>query len=338
MIKSLLTESLIGEATQTPAVRFTFDISDAMDGDFRSIANQYTTFNGHTLDLFEIFSGDGLYLLHARVHSKSPGHIVVQSQRDYVRIFVGLQHARSFYFHSAVKNAQFPLRIQMIYHPKGEDLHILWEATEQLEYMEVLVDIHQMFLWLPADNPLIQCLQEAIQDVHRLSLFPAEGLIVHTSIKAALMEMFYTPRSNGSRQLWIRSTFLKLCAEMTSQLENTVVDAPRIDGSLPDYKRMLEAQKILHHSWQNPPSIPQLASMVGTNACYLKRHFKRAFGTTIYAYSLQLRMEKALKLLQSNEKRISEIAHIVGYKHAAHFTTAFKKHFGVVPTLHSAVE
>lgn len=103
---------------------------------------------------------------------------------------------------------------------------------------------------------------------------------------------------------------------------------------MPDLQRMLEAQRILDQCWQDPPSIALLAQQVGTNAYYLKKHFKRAFGTTVYTYIMQIRMEKALKLLESKEKRVSEIAHIVGYKHAAHFTTAFKKHFGVVPTLH----
>ena len=42
-------------------------------------------------------------------------------------------------------------------------------------------------------------------------------------------------------------------------------------------------------------------------------------------------MEKAKKMLLTGEYRITEISEVVGYKHATHFTNAFKKFFGYLP-------
>lgn len=42
---------------------------------------------------------------------------------------------------------------------------------------------------------------------------------------------------------------------------------------------------------QNPPSLHQLALMVGTNVCKLKTGFKALFGTTVFEYLFDYRME-----------------------------------------------
>ncbi len=43
-------------------------------------------------------------------------------------------------------------------------------------------------------------------------------------------------------------------------------------------------------------------------------------------------MNEARRLLLSGEMNIAEVADTVGYKNPNHFTTAFKKYFGFVPS------
>lgn len=330
-MKYLKTEALIDAKAKRPAVRFTFDISETFQPPFKSMVNQYTTFNGHSLDLCELFSGDGFYFLHARVASNASGHIVVQGLHDYIRIMIGLQHDRTYYFEGHDRFLQKPLHVQLLFHGADLPLHIEWSGPALLEYMEILVDVNTFFNLLPTGNPLKVLLVQAVEGRNHSPLLPGFGLPIDYQLKAALMELFYAPLPDEAKPLWVKSKFLALCAAITTCLVKGNTEAQKLKAPS-DYAKMLEVQDILLQTWQNPPSIAMLAGRVGTNACYLKRQFKRTFGTTIYAYILQLRMEKALKLLQLKEKRISEIAHIVGYKHAAHFTTAFKKHYGVTPT------
>ncbi|MNT78841.1 Helix-turn-helix domain protein [compost metagenome] len=42
-------------------------------------------------------------------------------------------------------------------------------------------------------------------------------------------------------------------------------------------------------------------------------------------------MEKARSILLAKDITVAEIAKKVGYKHATHFTSAFKKYFGYLP-------
>src|SRR5690606_41294996 len=80
-----------------------------------------------------------------------------------------------------------------------------------------------------------------------------------------------------------------------------------------------------------PTSIMYLSRLVGTNECNLKNNFKAVFGNTVYGYAKQARMEKAHKLLTTQSRKVSEVAQLVGYRHASHFTAAFKQYFGYTP-------
>ncbi|WP_156887753.1 AraC family transcriptional regulator [Desulfotignum balticum] len=93
-----------------------------------------------------------------------------------------------------------------------------------------------------------------------------------------------------------------------------------------------EAVDILKQECVDPPTIPALAKRVAINECYLKAGFRRRAGTTIGEYVRKLRMEKALGLMESGGCSILEAALSVGYANPSHFSAAFKKHYGCLPS------
>ncbi|TAJ12581.1 AraC family transcriptional regulator [Marinilabiliaceae bacterium JC017] len=98
------------------------------------------------------------------------------------------------------------------------------------------------------------------------------------------------------------------------------------------YEQQLnEARNIIENQYQNPPTIAQLAQQVGMSETLLKANFKICFNTTIYGYILRYRMHIAKKYLTDSSITISEIAYKSGYEHPSHFTSAFKRHFGISP-------
>ena len=60
--------------------------------------------------------------------------------------------------------------------------------------------------------------------------------------------------------------------------------------------------------------------------------FKRSFGITVNAYTTDRRLERALALLSSDEKSISDIAYECGFSDQSYFSKVFSKKFGVTPT------
>lgn len=78
--------------------------------------------------------------------------------------------------------------------------------------------------------------------------------------------------------------------------------------------------------------ISSLAVMAGFNESKLKGLFKQVYGTTIFKYITQLRMEKARKKILSEGITVAQAAYEVGYSNPQHFTTAFKRTLGYLPS------
>ncbi|UOB16857.1 helix-turn-helix domain-containing protein [Abyssalbus ytuae] len=79
-------------------------------------------------------------------------------------------------------------------------------------------------------------------------------------------------------------------------------------------------------------TISELASVGGLNTSKLKYDFKRVFSTTIFKYITKLRMEEAQKLIIDHNYTITQASYEVGYKNPQHFTVAFKKMYGYLPS------
>ena len=97
------------------------------------------------------------------------------------------------------------------------------------------------------------------------------------------------------------------------------------------YDKILLAKQIIEDDLSQSHSIPALAKQVGTNVQYLKKYFKQYFGKTVMNYITDKKMEYAKELIMTGDHRIADVAHMTGYKHSTHFTTAFKKHYGFIP-------
>jgi len=78
-------------------------------------------------------------------------------------------------------------------------------------------------------------------------------------------------------------------------------------------------------------SLKSLAREFGCNEFKLKTGFKSLFGTTIFNYLLSRKMDYAIDSLRKGNP-VKEVATAVGYKNSNHFSTAFKRHFGVKPS------
>lgn len=78
-------------------------------------------------------------------------------------------------------------------------------------------------------------------------------------------------------------------------------------------------------------TVSDLARSVGLSSFHFCRSFKAASGQSPHAYVTRLRMEEALRLLRSSERPIFDIAIDTGYATAAHFSQAFRRHWGVTP-------
>lgn len=99
-----------------------------------------------------------------------------------------------------------------------------------------------------------------------------------------------------------------------------------------DIEAIYFVRQMLEQNLQENNSIAQLALSAGINQTKLKQGFKELFGDTVFGYLTKIRMQKAEELLLQGKLPVAEIASLVGYQHAQHFTVAFKKNMGYLPS------
>ncbi len=78
-------------------------------------------------------------------------------------------------------------------------------------------------------------------------------------------------------------------------------------------------------------TIPQVATHAGISATKLKAGFKKLFGTSLYHYQHEQRLNKGKYLLENTNKTMKEISRTLGYRYVNNFGIAFKKRFGKSP-------
>ncbi len=96
-------------------------------------------------------------------------------------------------------------------------------------------------------------------------------------------------------------------------------------------RQVREAAALLSANLETPLAIPELAARVGLGESTLARAFKKTYGLSLFSFFQAARMEHARRLLEKRELNITETAFSVGYSDPAHFTRAFRRHFGVPP-------
>lgn len=92
-----------------------------------------------------------------------------------------------------------------------------------------------------------------------------------------------------------------------------------------------KAREVLLDHIGNPITIKELSRKVAINECYLKKGFKEIFGTTIFDFYQQQRMEHAKYLLYEKSLSVTDVSDLLGYSSISHFSAAFKKHTGIKP-------
>ena len=98
-----------------------------------------------------------------------------------------------------------------------------------------------------------------------------------------------------------------------------------------DREKIINAREILLQHICEPITIKALSRKVAINECYLKKGFKEIFGTTIFDFYQNQRMEHAKYLLYNKHLSVTEVSSMLGYSSISHFSTAFKKHTGIKP-------
>lgn len=145
----------------------------------------------------------------------------------------------------------------------------------------------------------------------------AEQLVRAPAMQPLLLHMFLESRA------------IELVGEAVASLDRT--DPGRVALTPREYRRARELRDFLDSDSCDGLTLDELAQRAGVNTGTLQRQFRAAFGSTIFEYLRESRLQRARAALESGGLSVAVAARLAGYTSPANFATAYKRRFGVSP-------
>ena len=222
----------------------------------------------------------------------------------------------------------------ILLHPEGLEKQEHYLAGEHERSVTLICEsgfLRQLFASVSEKLP--QALREYVENgavtayrntlPMKTDMVTAGNMILSTDLRGAMRRYYIEARA---LELLVLS--LQSCIEAEANIDN-----PERGLSQREVDRMHKTRSLLEEQFVNPPTIGELARHIGLNEAKLMHDFKQLFGQTIFDFTQNLRMDEAKRLLETTERSITEVAFDVGYEYSSNFTTAFKRRFGITPSV-----
>ncbi|MEK3724428.1 helix-turn-helix transcriptional regulator [Paenibacillus sp. FSL H8-0034] len=154
------------------------------------------------------------------------------------------------------------------------------------------------------------------------TIHPAATVVVKRMMQAAIAQ--------HTRNFELECSVLELLSlAFRSFLIDCNPDSPKLSKS--DMHKIQSARDIILDRMVDPPTLLELSRMIGLNDFKLKSGFKEMYGTTVFGYLREQRLEKAFLLLEQGKMNVSETSFAVGYSNSSYFSEVFREKYGVNP-------
>jgi transcriptional regulator len=150
------------------------------------------------------------------------------------------------------------------------------------------------------------------------------------SMMYLISEITRQPYSGAMMSLFLESKVMELYLAQIQSFDTYNHNILKLSRN--DIDRLYDARDYISENLNKRISILALAREIGINQTKLKTGFKQVFGTTIFDYTIDKRMKLAIALLEEKRLSLTEISYKIGYSHPNHFSSAFKRRFGVSPS------
>ena len=278
----------------------------------------------------EIMLG-GIHFWYGNFKVSSLRPLVVTTSASHIQMNFSIQNVTAYYSETTSKPfVRFkPYQHNLLLLPQRK-MVVQWQPEKETEVFLINISPKFFFDNLPETHFLYQHFKAGIRELSPAFL-SLRNLPLTQKIVSVLLEILNNKYSGYHKSLFIKAKVIELLVLQFEQYEHLPV--PDIISRIKqeDVLKMHLARQILVENLEEPLSIKDLAHQVGTNEFNLKKYFKEVFGTTVFGYLHDFRMEKSKEQLGIAGSKISDVAQKMGYKHATHFTAAFKKHFGFLP-------
>lgn len=182
--------------------------------------------------------------------------------------------------------------------------------------------------YLPEDSVSFNRFRRFMED-GQSGILHSENRLISLQMYRVIDEIIHCNRKGLFKRMFLEAKVIEL---LLLQLEQGHGDGPG-NSTLKkkDTEKIYAVREYILSHLQEVSSLADLARTVGTNEFILKKGFRELFGTTVFGFWNDAKMEQARKMLSEQGMNVCEVSDSVGYKNPRHFSAAFKKKFGVSP-------
>ena len=213
----------------------------------------------------------------------------------------------------------------LLYNPQ-RDLPIQVVASPNSWVLSVLISIKNFHGLFSHEANYISFLK----DDNKLKKY-YKGGYVSPSMAIVLNQIINYNLNTNLRELYCKAKVYELLSLYFNRGEDINVEQCPFLADESNVKKIKAAKDIVIQRIAEPPTLVELSSEIDLSLKKLKDGFKQIYGTTVYGFLFDYKMELARKLLESGAHNVNEVGLKVGYSTASHFIAAFKKHYGTTP-------
>ncbi|MEL4307755.1 helix-turn-helix transcriptional regulator [Joostella sp. CR20] len=232
------------------------------------------------------------------------------------------------YFNQSNNSQQFTSKTHNLFHCKNNKTEIKFKDTKS-EFL--IIELNTKFFkdLIPSEGNFEDFIQ--LIETNKTGCIKCENNTINSAMQLIIDDIKDLPKEGTYRKLFLHAKVLELLLLQLEQYNLTSSEKNKVISES-DLIKIEKAKQYLLKNYKTPITIQRLAKTVGTNEFTLKKGFKTLYGETVFGCINNLKMNKAKRLLEEDGSTISQVSEVIGYKNPQHFSTAFKKKFGVAPS------
>lgn len=276
---------------------------------------------------FESFKvEDGLILLKSANTSSSQLNYQYSISKDYIQFHFCLKGFANFLYNKGayIFSVQHENSI-LLYNPDKE-LPINLVLKQESQVLSILISIKKFHGLFSKEADQISFLNN--ENVGN-KLYKEKK--IGPMIAIVLNQMFQQSMDSTMYTLYLRGKVFELMSLYFSKDKEMDVEQCPFLADDNNIKKIKLAKEIMISRMIEPPTLTELSNEVDISLKKLKQGFKQVYGSSVYSFLLDYKMQTSKRLLSSGSYNVNEVALKVGYSTATHFINAFKKKFGTTP-------
>ncbi len=206
---------------------------------------------------------------------------------------------------------------------------IEWCAEKDMKVFEVNLWPSFFEKYLP-EGGLFDLFRENIEK-KKASFLSPHNYPITPQMMTLIHQILNCNRVGHFKRMFLESHVIELLMLQLEQIDNHNCEVFCTINKQHEEK-LYAVREILSQHLSGDFSLNSLAQQVGTNEFTLKKGFKELFGTSVFGYWNQIKMQEARTLLAEGVMNVKEVSARIGYKNPQHFSTAFKRYYGYSPS------